>query len=169
MLYVFFWVILRRLNFICRRFGILCLFYFYRQVGKLWLWLFTYLPIKMEQTEYSETSAYKIQTPENYPEGNIQHACTTILTYKTGSNYTVANTTLHNVHFLSYVLYPRLVCNRFWSRLHSPLFSYWQNSNYFSSELLVTKIGTEWVIIFNFSTCRENWDRTYNNDSFRYS
>jgi len=27
----------------------------------------------MEQTECSETSAYKIQAPGNYPEGNIQH------------------------------------------------------------------------------------------------
>jgi hypothetical protein len=27
----------------------------------------------MEQTECSETSAYKIQTPGNYPEKNIQH------------------------------------------------------------------------------------------------
>jgi len=29
--------------------------------------------MKMEQTECSETSAYKIQTPENYPEESIQH------------------------------------------------------------------------------------------------
>jgi hypothetical protein len=35
--------------------------------------LFTYLPMKMEQTECSETSAYKIQTPGNYPEENIEH------------------------------------------------------------------------------------------------
>jgi hypothetical protein len=28
--------------------------------------------MKMEQTEYSETSAYKIQTPEDYPEERIQ-------------------------------------------------------------------------------------------------
>jgi hypothetical protein len=27
----------------------------------------------MEQTECSETSAYKIQTPGNYPEENIQN------------------------------------------------------------------------------------------------
>jgi hypothetical protein len=33
----------------------------------------TYLPRKMEQTEGSEKSAYKIQTPGNYPEENIQH------------------------------------------------------------------------------------------------
>jgi hypothetical protein len=30
--------------------------------------LHTYLPMKMEQTGFSETSAYKIQTPGNYPE-----------------------------------------------------------------------------------------------------
>jgi hypothetical protein len=30
-------------------------------------------PMNMEYTEYSETSSYKIQTPENYPEGSIQY------------------------------------------------------------------------------------------------
>ena len=34
--------------------------------------LHTYLPMKMEQTECSETSAYKIQTAGNYPEERIQ-------------------------------------------------------------------------------------------------
>jgi hypothetical protein len=33
-----------------------------------------YLPIKMEQTECSETSAYKIQAPGNYSEESIQHS-----------------------------------------------------------------------------------------------
>ena len=33
MLYAFFWVIPRRLNFICRHFGTLCLFHLHRQVG----------------------------------------------------------------------------------------------------------------------------------------
>ena len=32
-----------------------------------------YLPTKMEQTQCSETSAYNIQTPDNYPKENIQH------------------------------------------------------------------------------------------------
>ena len=32
----------------------------------------TYLPMKMEQTECSETSAYKIQSPGNYPKENMQ-------------------------------------------------------------------------------------------------
>jgi hypothetical protein len=43
LLYVLFWVIPRRLNFICRRFGTICLFHLHRQVG-------TYLPMKMEQS-----------------------------------------------------------------------------------------------------------------------
>ena len=61
-LYIFFWVIPRRLNFICRRFG--TLFHLHRQVGVKWQESFyTYLSMKMEQTECSETSAYKIQTP----------------------------------------------------------------------------------------------------------
>jgi len=30
--------------------------------------------MKMEQRECSETSAYKIQTPGNYPEESIQHS-----------------------------------------------------------------------------------------------
>ena len=40
----FFWVIPRRLNFICRHFGTLCLFHHHRQS------FCTYLPIKMEQS-----------------------------------------------------------------------------------------------------------------------
>jgi hypothetical protein len=35
--------------------------------------------MKMEQTECSETSAYKIQTPGNYPEKNIKHVWTLLL------------------------------------------------------------------------------------------
>jgi hypothetical protein len=42
--------------------------------------ILTYLPRKMEQTECSETSAYKIQTPGNYPEENIQQKYTSFVT-----------------------------------------------------------------------------------------
>jgi len=70
MLYAFFWVITRRLNVICRRLGTLCLFHLQRQVG---VEFYTYLLMKMEPTEGSETSAYKIQTPANYPEESIQY------------------------------------------------------------------------------------------------
>ena len=35
--------------------------------------VYTYQPMKVEHTECSETSAYKIQMPGNYPEENIQH------------------------------------------------------------------------------------------------
>jgi len=36
--------------------------------------LHTYLPMRMEQTECSETLAYKIQMPRNYPEESVQHS-----------------------------------------------------------------------------------------------
>jgi hypothetical protein len=36
--------------------------------------LYTHLPAYEDGTEYSETSAYKIQTPRNYPEESIQHS-----------------------------------------------------------------------------------------------
>jgi len=36
--------------------------------------LHTYLPMKMEHKECSETSEYKIETPGNYPEESIQHS-----------------------------------------------------------------------------------------------
>jgi hypothetical protein len=71
MLYVYFWVISRRLNFICRRFETLCLFHFRRQVSMknlftracLWRW----------NRQCSETSAYEIETPGNYPEENKKY------------------------------------------------------------------------------------------------
>jgi len=45
LLCAFFWVIPRLLNFVCRRFGTLCLFHLHRQVGM------KYLPMKMEQSD----------------------------------------------------------------------------------------------------------------------
>ena len=53
MLCAFFWVIPRRLEFICRRFATLCFFSFLVHSTHI------YLPMKMGQTECSETSAYK--------------------------------------------------------------------------------------------------------------
>jgi len=50
MSYAFFWVITRRLEFISQRIRKLCLFHLHRQVD-------IYLPMKMEKTECSETSA----------------------------------------------------------------------------------------------------------------
>ena len=45
---------------------------FYEQQRKF---LHTYPPMKMEQTECSETSAYKTQTTGNYPKKkSIQHS-----------------------------------------------------------------------------------------------
>ena len=48
MLYVFFWVIPWRLNFICRRFETLCLFHLHRRIGMKDL--HTYPPMKVEQS-----------------------------------------------------------------------------------------------------------------------
>jgi len=59
----FFWVIPRLLNFTRQRFGTPGPFH-----------LHIYPPMKMEQTECSETLAYKIQRPGNYPEECIQHS-----------------------------------------------------------------------------------------------
>ena len=52
----FFWVIPGRLNFICQRFGTLCLLHLHK-AGR-----------------YKETLAYKIHTPRNYPEESIRHS-----------------------------------------------------------------------------------------------
>jgi len=47
------------------------LFHLRRRIG---IEIYIYPPMKMEETECSETSAYKIQTPANYPEEIIQHS-----------------------------------------------------------------------------------------------
>jgi len=79
MLYASFWVIPRRLNFICQRSGTLCLFHRHGWVGTRRRG--TYLPVKMEQTECSGTLAYKIQMPGNYPEENTQQLLLRFLLY----------------------------------------------------------------------------------------
>ena len=72
MLYDFFWVIPRRLNFICRRFGTRCSIF----IGR---WLCE-PPAYEDGTGCSETSAYKIQTPGNNPEESIQKSQTFVIT-----------------------------------------------------------------------------------------
>jgi len=59
----FFWVIPQHLNFICQCSGTPCLFH-----------LRTYPPMKMGQTQCSETLAYKIQMPGSYPLESTQHS-----------------------------------------------------------------------------------------------
>jgi hypothetical protein len=66
LLHAFFWVRPWHLNFVCQHFGTLWI-NLHRRVD-------TNPPTKSEQTECSETSAYKIQTPGNYPEADIQHS-----------------------------------------------------------------------------------------------
>jgi len=52
MLYVFYWVIPRRLNFICRRFETLCLFHLHRQAGKEYTIL--YMSLRMRHIVSSD-------------------------------------------------------------------------------------------------------------------
>jgi len=102
MLYTFFWVIPRRLNFTCRRFGTLCLSHVHRRIGVEWLLSFyTYPSMKMEQTECSKTSACKIQTPGNYPEESIQHKVICLSTWYT--QYWSCTTC--NVAFISHLTF----------------------------------------------------------------
>jgi len=48
------------------------LFHFHRQVGACRI--YTHLPAYEDGTEWSETSAYKIQTPGNHQKESIQHS-----------------------------------------------------------------------------------------------
>jgi hypothetical protein len=62
-----------------------------------------YLPMKMEQTECSETLAYKFQTPSNYPKESIQQvntssaSCNLLPTVITSSTYAVIWLPLSNI------------------------------------------------------------------------
>ena len=71
MFYVFFWVYPRRLIVVCWRFGTLYLFHIHRLDMKYYFVLHIQ-PMKMEQIECSETSAYKNQTSGKYPKEYIQ-------------------------------------------------------------------------------------------------
>ena len=55
MLYAFFWVITRRLDFICRRFGTVCLFHLHRQVD-----LSSYPKESIQHTEQGESLKLRI-------------------------------------------------------------------------------------------------------------
>jgi len=63
-----FWVIPRRLISNSRRFGTHCRFHLHRQMND-----FIHLPMRMEPTVSSETSAIRTQTPGNYPKRNTLH------------------------------------------------------------------------------------------------
>ena len=45
--------------------------------------------MKMEQTECSKMSAYKIHTPQNYPEESIQHS-------EQGESFKIKKTKIHS-------------------------------------------------------------------------
>ena len=65
-LYALFWVILRRLNFICQRFGTFCLFHLHRRVPTCqWRW---------NRQSDSKRWHIKFRRPGNYPEESIEHS-----------------------------------------------------------------------------------------------
>ena len=68
--FVPFWVIPRRLSSNCQCFGTHRRFHLHRQVNEAY---FIHLPMKMEPTVSSETSAIRTQTPGNYPKRNKLH------------------------------------------------------------------------------------------------
>jgi len=64
----------RVLNVVCFLLGNSPASVFYMPMFRNTICSIFYLPMKMEQIECSETSAYKIQTPGNYPEESIQES-----------------------------------------------------------------------------------------------
>jgi hypothetical protein len=67
---VTFWIVLRRMVFNSRHFGTLSLFHLHRQVDAKFR---IHLPMKMEQTQCSETSAIKHHMSKNNPESYTRH------------------------------------------------------------------------------------------------
>jgi len=88
LLYVFFWVVPRRLNFICRRFGTLCL-HLHRQVGVYPTCLWTWNRQSVPKRRYIKFRPWGITQKKTY---NIQYTAKVwnqeynILFYPTGSD-----------------------------------------------------------------------------------
>ena len=56
--------------------------------------------MKMEQTECSETSAYKIQMPGNYPKESMQHMFVNLTSYvKSDMGSLNSNVAMHLILF----------------------------------------------------------------------
>jgi len=71
-MYVFFWLFPRRLIVVCRRFGTLYLSHLHWLDVKYEVYFILHIqPMKMEQIECFETSAYNTQTPGKYPKEYI--------------------------------------------------------------------------------------------------
>ena len=64
--------------------------------------LHTYLHMKMEHTECSETSAYKIQKSGNYPEERIQYS-------ERGLKFEFKNTTLSSLQLGFLIVMPNKI------------------------------------------------------------
>jgi hypothetical protein len=72
--------------------------------------------MKMEQTECSEMSAYKIQMPGNYPEENIQHFQGLLISEKKSGYFTYRRTHIYgNItsnSFLSKEIFQTIVATK---------------------------------------------------------
>ena len=83
----FLWVIPRRLKFICRSFGTLCLFHLHGQVDASSSF-YSHLPAYEDGTDrVSETSAYWIQTPGNHPKKHTIYRTRRKLEIKNGLKF----------------------------------------------------------------------------------
>jgi len=107
MLYVFFWVIPRRLNFICRHFGTLSLFHLHRQVGVEWLNLRTVELPRRKHTEHGKSLKSRIlkdvsiyqSTRCNNPEDlNLdKHSCMPRMLHNRVDPWYFRCCTMHNI------------------------------------------------------------------------
>ena len=110
------------MNFICQRFGTLCLFHLHKPVGMK----SNYPSMKMEQTEGSETLSYKIQLPGNYQQDSTQHSFQ--ISVKIHLSAVKSFIILSEFHF-----YSNLYLNR--NRLTSRTWFYILNSVFLTSAL----------------------------------
>jgi hypothetical protein len=109
MLYVFFWVIPRHLNFICRHFGTLSLFHLRRQVGVERLNLRTVESPRRKYTTYRTRQKFEIKDPQkcsiyqstrcNNPEDlNLhKHSCTPHMLHNRVDPWYFRCCTMHNI------------------------------------------------------------------------
>ena len=112
MFYVFFWVIPRRLNFICRRFGTLCLFHLHRRIG-VWRWNRLSVPkrrnIKFRRRGITQKKAHNIQNTakvwyQEYLEVYCNYLQPNLIYLGLSLSLTVESATINNIsHFMQHV------------------------------------------------------------------
>ena len=124
MLYAFFWVITRGLNFMCRRFGTHCLFHLHRRVGMKNDWvseILGYLYRKMFGSKIAWANKERRQPPKTqqfdlYHSMAHPHTCPISFTYLPMASMWVI--TLHSLFLYSDPPLPRHPPS-YWLRLFS--------------------------------------------------